>query len=192
MEEEEVAKTSYGRRAGKPEGDKRGLVLVHTGEGKGKTTAALGLLMRAAGRGLRTRLFQFIKSKNAQFGEHHSLGKLGIPCDGLGDGFTWLSRDLERSRAIAGEGWQLARGALVSGEYDLVVLDEITYPMNWGWIDTEDVLAALRERPAHVHAVLTGRDAPQALIRLADTVTEMRAVKHAFEAGVPAQRGIEH
>ncbi len=191
-EENETAKPPVGRRTPSATGERRGLVIVNTGNGKGKTTAALGLLVRAAGRGLRTRLYQFIKHEGAKFGEHRSLDKLGVPYKGLGDGFSWKSRDLERSKQIAAEGWCEARAAVVGGDYDLVVLDEITYPLNWGWFELEDVLAALRERPKHVHVVLTGREAPEALIEFADTVTEMTKVKHAFEANAPAQKGIEH
>ena len=191
-DENEIAKPPVGRRTPRATGERRGLVIVNTGNGKGKTTAALGLLVRAAGRGLRTRLYQFIKHEGAKFGEHRSFDKLGIGYQGLGDGFSWKSRDLERSKAIAAAGWREARKAVVGGDYDLVVLDEITYPINWGWFELEDVLAALRERPKHVHVVLTGRNAPEALIELADTVTEMKKVKHAFEANVPAQKGIEH
>ncbi len=192
MEKRDVSKPPDGRSTPKATGDRRGLVIVNTGDGKGKTTAALGLMVRGAGRGFNTKLFQFIKHEGAKFGEHRSFDKLEIPYQGLGDGFSWKSRDLERSKQIAADGWQQARAAVVSGEYDLVVLDEITYPINWGWFELEDVLEALSERPAHVHVVLTGRNAPDALMEIADTVTEMKMIKHAFEANVPAQKGIEH
>ncbi|WP_399696891.1 cob(I)yrinic acid a,c-diamide adenosyltransferase, partial [Xenophilus sp.] len=111
--------------------------------------------------------------------------------EGLGDGFSWKSQDLERSAQLARDGWQKARAAILSGEYFLVVLDEITYPLIYGWLPPGEVLAALRERPREVHVVLTGRRCPQEIVDIADTVTEMRLVKHAFQAGVPAQRGIE-
>jgi cob(I)alamin adenosyltransferase len=173
-------------------GPRRGLVLVYTGAGKGKTTAALGLLLRASGRGLRTRLFQFLKHERAKFGEHRSLDRLGIPYQGLGDGFTWRSRDLERSADLALQGWRAAREALLSGDYDLIVLDEFTYPLKYGWVEWAEVEAALRARPAAVHVVITGRDALPELITLADTVTEMALVKHAYDQGIPAQAGIEH
>ena len=176
----------------KPQGERRGLVMINTGHGKGKTTAALGLMMRAHGRGFNTRLFQFIKHSGAKFGEHRSLETLGIPFEGLGDGFSWRSQDLDKSRAIAVEGWQQAKTAILSGTYDLVVLDEITYPVSWGWIDVEDVLEALRARHKKMHVVITGRDAHEALIAYADTVTEMKKIKHAYDADIPAQRGIEH
>lgn len=174
------------------ENPRRGLVLVYTGDGKGKSTAAFGLALRAKGRGLRVRIFQFIKHEGARFGEHRAFALLDVPIEGLGDGFTWRSRDLARSKALAQTGWERAREALLSGEYDLVVLDEITYPIRYGWIPLEEVLKALQTRPKGVHVVLTGRGAPEELIALADTVTEMRKVKHAYDQGIPAQRGIEH
>ncbi|GGJ38273.1 cob(I)yrinic acid a,c-diamide adenosyltransferase [Deinococcus roseus] len=176
----------------KPQGERRGLLIINTGNGKGKTTAALGLLVRAQGRGLRTRLLQFIKHESANFGEHRSLKTLGIPFAGLGDGFSWTSKDLDRSKEMAQMGWQEAKEAMLSDQYDLIVLDEVTYPINWGWIDVQDVLATLKARPKMLHVVLTGRNAPAALIEMADTVTEMTPIKHAFEAGIPAQKGIEH
>lgn len=175
----------------KSEGERRGLVIVNTGDGKGKSTAAFGLAIRAHGRGKPVKIFQFMKVPTARFGEHRTFEKLGLPIVGLGDGFSWKSKDLERSAQIAREGWQTARAALLSGEYFLVVLDEVTYPLAYGWIPLDEVLQALRERPAHVHVVLTGRRCPQEIVDLADTVTEMTLVKHAFDQGIPAQRGIE-
>jgi len=175
----------------KSEGERRGLVIVNTGDGKGKSTAAFGLAIRAHGRGKPVKVFQFMKVPTARFGEHRTFEKLGLPIEGLGDGFSWKSKDLERSAQIARDGWQKARAALLSGEYFLVVLDEVTYPLVYGWVALEDVLQALRERPSHVHVVLTGRRCPQEIIDMADTVTEMTLVKHAFDQGIPAQRGIE-
>ncbi|MCX7740140.1 MAG: cob(I)yrinic acid a,c-diamide adenosyltransferase [Meiothermus sp.] len=175
----------------KPTGPRRGLVLVYTGEGKGKTTAALGLVLRAVGRGYRARVFQFMKHERAAFGEHRALEQLGVEIEGLGDGFSWKSKDLEKSAALAYQGWQKARAALFS-DYFLVVWDEISYPLRYGWIPLEEVLEALRQRPQGVHVVLTGRGMPQEILELADTVSEVRKLKHAFDAGIPAQRGIEH
>jgi cob(I)alamin adenosyltransferase len=175
----------------KPMGERRGLVLVHTGDGKGKSTAAFGLALRAHGRGKRVKIYQFMKVPSARFGEHRMFEQLGIAIEGLGDGFSWKSKDLEQSAQLAREGWARAQASIRSGEHFLVVLDEVTYPLRYGWVPLEPVLACLRERPPHVHVVLTGRNAPQELIDLADTVTEMRLVKHHYEAGVPAQRGIE-
>ncbi|HPR45019.1 MAG TPA: cob(I)yrinic acid a,c-diamide adenosyltransferase [Ottowia sp.] len=183
------------RNAAKPEGERRGLLLVHTGDGKGKSTAAFGLALRAFGRrhvhGRQVRIFQFMKVPTARFGEHRMFEQIGLPIEGLGDGFSWKSRDLDHSAELARAGWQRARAAIVDGEHFLVVLDEITYPLIYGWLPLDDVLQTLRQRPKDVHVCLTGRRCPPELIELADTVTEMTLVKHAYRAGVPAQRGIE-
>ena len=179
----------------KPEGERRGLVIVHTGDGKGKSTAAFGLALRAFGRqhvhGKAVKIYQFMKVPSARFGEHRMFEQLGIPIEGLGDGFSWKSQDLEHSAELARAGWQRARDTILGGAHFLVVLDEITYPLLYGWLPLDDVLATLRQRPRDVHVVLTGRRCPEEIIALADTVTEMRKLKHAFEAGIPAQRGIE-
>ena len=175
----------------KAEGERRGLVIVHTGDGKGKSTAAFGLALRAHGRGKAVKIYQFMKVPSARFGEHRAFEELGVPIEGLGDGFSWKSRDLQRSAQLAREGWLRAEATIRAGEHFLVVLDEITYPLRYGWVELAPVLACLRERPAHVHVVLTGRNAPEEIMALADTVTEMKPIKHHFEAGVPAQRGIE-
>ncbi len=175
----------------RPVGERRGLVIVHTGDGKGKSTAAFGLALRAHGRGKRVHIYQFMKVPSARFGEHRLFEQLGVPVEGLGDGFSWKSKDLEHSAQLAREGWARAEATIRAGEHFLVVLDEITYPLRYGWLPLEPVLQALRERPAGTTVVLTGRGAPEELIALADTVTEMRLVKHHFDAGVPAQRGIE-
>jgi cob(I)alamin adenosyltransferase len=183
------------KRYEKPEGERRGLVIVHTGDGKGKSTAAFGLALRAFGRthvhGKRVKIFQFMKVPSARFGEHRMFETLGVPIEGLGDGFSWKSQDLDRSAQLARDGWQKARDAILSGEYFMVTLDELTYPLIYGWLPLDDVLQTLRERPRDVHVVITGRRCPPEIIELADTVTEMTLVKHAFKAGIPAQRGIE-
>lgn len=171
---------------------RRGLLIVNTGKGKGKTTAALGLMMRAHGRGLRTRMFQFLKHENAKFGEHRTLDALGLPYEGLGDGFTWRSRDLDNSADMAAHGWTLARAAIEAGEHDLIVLDEFTYPLKYGWVAWPEVEAVLRARDPGMHVVITGRDALPELIELADTVSEINPVKHAYAAGIGAQTGIEY
>ncbi len=175
----------------KPQGARRGLVIVHTGNGKGKSTAAFGLAVRAHGRGKAVKVYQFMKVPSARFGEHRLFERLGIPIEGLGDGFSWKSRDIDRSAALARDGWRKAEATVRAGAHFLVVLDEIMYPLRFGWIALDEVLACLRERPPQVSVVLTGRNAPAELIELADTVTEMHKVKHHFDAGVPAQRGIE-
>jgi cob(I)alamin adenosyltransferase len=175
----------------KPQGERRGLVIVNTGDGKGKSTAAFGLALRAHGRGKAVKIYQFMKVPTARFGEHRMFEQIGIPIEGLGDGFSWKSQDLEHSAQLAREGWARARESILSGAYFLVVLDELTYPLIYGWLPLDDVLKTLRERPSDVHVVVTGRRCPPEIVELADTVTEMTKVKHAFNAGVPAQRGIE-
>jgi cob(I)alamin adenosyltransferase len=175
----------------KPQGERRGLVIVHTGTGKGKSTAAFGLALRAHGRGKPVKIYQFMKVPSARFGEHRVFEQLGMPIEGLGDGFSWKSRDLDHSAALAREGWARAEATVRAGEHFLVVLDEIMYPLRYGWLPLQAVLDCLQQRPRHVHVVLTGRGAPPELVAVADTVTEMTLVKHHFNAGVPAQRGIE-
>jgi len=179
------------RQVEKPDGDRRGLVLIHTGDGKGKSTAAFGLALRAFGRGKAVRIFQFMKVPSARFGEHRAFEQLGIPIEGLGDGFSWKSKDLERSAQLAREGWQRAAAAITSGEHFLVMLDELTYPLIYGWVPIDEVVQTLKNRPKEVQVVLTGRDCPPEIIEIADTVSEVKKIKHAYEAGIPAQRGIE-
>ncbi len=170
----------------------KSLVLVNTGNGKGKTTAALGVMFRAWGRGLRVCMLQFIKTTTSNYGEHRAAKKVGIEIVPLGGGFTWLSKDIERDKALARELWEQSRARIASGEYDLVVLDEFTYPLIYGWLSVEDVIETLRARPEHVSVIITGRDAPQALIDFADTVTEMREVKHPYQKGITALAGIDY
>ena len=175
-----------------PRKDRHGLIIVNTGDGKGKTTAALGLLVRAAGHDLRIGMFQFIKSAETRYGEHIAARRLGVDIIPLGDGFTWLSENIAEDRALAERGWTRVAEALSSGVFDVLVLDELTYCLKFGWLDTDMVLNAMRARPAGTHVVVTGRDAPQALIDAADIVTEMRVVKHPYrDQGIGAQPGIE-
>ncbi len=169
-----------------------GLVLLNTGNGKGKTTAALGVLMRAHGRGMRVGGIQFFKHENANFGELRLTAQLGIPLTPMGDGFTWTSRDIDETRARALHGWQTAQQTIIAGEFDVFLLDEFTYVLTLGWLDVDEVVAWLRaHRPATLHLIITGRDAPQPLIDYADLVTEMREIKHPFQQGIKAQPGIE-
>lgn len=167
------------------------LVLVATGDGKGKTTAAMGTVLRALARGWRVCVVQFIKSGSWHTGEIKLLSELGASWHTMGDGFTWESDDLDRSADLARDAWELARDAISSGEFQLVVLDEVTYPLNWGWLDLKSVVAAIGGRSEKTNVFLTGRNAPEDLVTLADTVTEMRNVKHAFEAGIRAAKGID-
>ena len=169
----------------------RSLVLVNTGDGKGKSTAAFGVVMRAVARGWRVCVIQFIKSDKWKVGEERIARELGIDWLKGGDGFSWESPDLAASEARARATWELAAAAIKGGEYELVVLDEITYPLNWHWIELEEVLETIRSRPAQVNLVATGRKAPEELVALADTVTEMVKIKHVFDRGVRARRGID-
>jgi cob(I)alamin adenosyltransferase len=169
----------------------RSLVLVNTGEGKGKSTAAFGVVMRGVARGWRVAVIQFIKSDKWKVGEEKVAHRLGVEWLKGGDGFTWESPDLDKSEGRAAAAWQLAAATIAAGEHQLVVLDEVTYPMNWGWIDSEAVLEAIRTRPPQVNIVATGRDAPARLIEVADTVTEMVKVRHAYDRGIRARRGLD-
>jgi len=170
----------------------KGLLIVHTGKGKGKTTAALGLLMRACGHGLKPCVIQFIKSETGRWGEIKIAEKLGIEWHKTGSGFTNTPEEEQEAIAKARQGWELAQEKIASGQYDLVLLDEFTYPLHYGWLDTDAVITWLKEhKPDGMHLIITGRSAPAALIEYADLVTEMRAVKHPFEQGIKAQRGIE-
>ena len=169
-----------------------GLTIVHTGDGKGKTTAALGTILRAWGRGFKVCMIQFIKSETGQWGEVKAAKKLGIEWHTTGDGFTWTSKDMDETTARARHGWEIAKEKISSGDYDLIVLDEFTYALHFGWLDANEVIAWLKEnKPKPLHLVITGRSAPKELIEYADLVTEMLVIKHPFEQGIKAQPGIE-
>ena len=140
------------------------LVLVHTGDGKGKTTAAMGIVVRAVARGWSPIVLQFLKSGEWKYGEAKVLGGLGVPFESLGDGFTWDSEDMSQTIALAERAWERAAQVIASGDYELVVLDEVTYPITWEWIDIDEVVAAIEGRPTNVSVVLTGRDAHPRLI----------------------------
>ncbi len=167
------------------------LVIVNTGDGKGKSTAAFGMVMRAVARDWKVCVIQFIKSDKWRVGEEKISRSLGVEWLKGGDGFTSDSNDLDVSRQVAESAWQRARAIIEGGEFDFVVLDEVTYPMNWGWIDSVEVITCLAQRPGHVNVVATVRDAPEELVEIADTVTEMRNVRHAFDKGIKARRGID-
>ncbi len=182
------------RKAARASHSPKGLVIVNTGNGKGKTTAALGMLLRAWGRQMRVGGVQFIKHEQARFGELRALERMGITLTPMGDGFTWTSRDLDETQARALHGWEVAKQRIASGEYDVFLLDEFTYLMHYGWLDAAEVAAWIREqKPPMLHLIITGRYAPQELIDVADLVTEMREVKHPFrDQGIRAQPGIEY
>lgn len=173
---------------------KKGLVIVNTGDGKGKTTAALGILTRAWGRNMRVGLLQFLKRDSSRVGEILALEKMGVKRIGLGDGWTWTSADLDESAARAVAGWKVAQQHILSGDYEVLVLDEFTYPLHYRWLDTQQVIRWLKDnKPPELHLIVTGRNAEPELVAFADLVTEMRNVKHPFELqGIRAQRGIEY
>jgi len=171
---------------------RKGLVIVNTGNGKGKTTAALGLLMRCWGQDFHVVMLQFLKAKTGKWGEIRAAQRMGVEITPLGQGFTWMSENIEQDRVLAQACWQQCREKIESGLYDVVILDEITYPLKYGWLDIEEVLNTLRQRNPQMHVVITGRDAPEELIAYADLATEMREIKHPYKLqGVRAQKGIE-
>jgi len=179
-------------QARKESGGRKGLVVVYTGDGKGKTTAALGMLVRAWGHGMRPCVIQFIKSRKGRWGEVKAAERLGIEWHSLGSGFTWRSDDMEDTIDRARRTWKLAQAKIVSGDHDLIILDEFTYPLKEGWLDTDEVIDWLDEhKPSGLHLVITGRGAPANLIAFADLVTEMKNVKHPYDQGMRAQRGVE-
>ena len=170
----------------------RALVIVITGTGKGKSTSAFGMLLRAWARGYRCGVFQFVKSGKWKVGEAKAAAALGgIDWEKMGDGWSWLSRDIAESADLAREGWAHVKAMIAAERYEFLVLDEITYPIKWGWIDVEDVVRTLTERPGFQHVVITGRDAAPELIAVADLVSEVTKVKHPMDAGIRAQQGIE-
>ena len=172
----------------------KGLLMVNTGDGKGKTTAALGVLVRAAGRGLKCCMIQFMKSKTDRYGEHESLEKLGIEIHTMGDGFTWDTNDKTQDIKTSEETWALCVEKMRSEDYELLVFDELVYVLDYKFLDLKmvlDEINAVREKQPHLHIIATGRNAPPELVDAADLVTEMKEIKHPFHAGIYAQQGIE-
>lgn len=169
----------------------KGLLLVLTGNGKGKSSSAFGMLARALGHGMRAGVAQFIKGRSDTGEEAFFRKQPGVVWHVLGEGFTWDTQNLERDTETAQRGWAVVQKMLNDPALDLVVLDELTYPLKFGWLDLAVVLNDLKNRPPMQHVVITGRGAPEALCEAADTVTEMTDVKHAFRAGVQAQKGID-
>lgn len=189
-----VKEKKYKWRRGDYKEKTKGLLMVNTGEGKGKTTCALGLMMRAAGRGMRCGMIQFMKSKNDRYGEHESAEELGIEVYTMGDGFTWDTQNPDQDIKTSEETWALCVQKMRSEEYDLLVFDELVYVLDYKFLDLQAVLdeiKAIREKQPNLHLVLTGRNAPAELIEAADLVTEMKEIKHPFHAGIYAQQGIE-
>ncbi len=170
----------------------KGLLIVFTGNGKGKTTAALGMALRAAGHGLKVLILQFIKGAWS-YGELEALKRFDeIEIEPLGSGFTWKKETLDEDARLARSGWERAVAAMKESPYDMIILDELNYVLSYGLLPLELVLEAIRKRPTKLHVVVTGRNAPEELMGAADLVTEMRRIKHPYhDQGVKAQRGIE-
>jgi cob(I)alamin adenosyltransferase len=168
------------------------LLLVNTGNGKGKSSAAFGVMLRAVALDWKVAVLQFVKSGDWKVGEEKMGRQLGVEWQSFGDGFTWDSANLEADKAHARTGWAAARALIDAGEHRLVILDELTYLCTWGWIDTDAVVTTLANRPDHVNVIVTGRDAPAEIVELADTVTEMTEIKHAYRNGIRAKRGIDY
>jgi cob(I)alamin adenosyltransferase len=182
----------------------RPLLMVHTGDGKGKSTAAFGLALRGWNQGWRIGVFQFVKSAKWRIGEQTVLERLGrlhdetgeggpVEWHKMGSGWSWTRKqgDAEDHETAAREGWQEIKRRLAAETHDLLILDEFTYPMKWDWVDVDDVVATLGHRPGHQHVMITGRDADPRLVEAADLVTEMTKVKHPMDVGQKGQRGIE-
>ncbi len=172
----------------------KGLLIVNTGDGKGKTTCSIGLMVRAAGQGLKCCMIQFMKSKTDRYGEHESLETLGIEVHTMGDGFTWDTNDPAQDIKTSEETWALCVEKMRSGDYDLLVFDELVYVLDYKFLDLQNVLdeiKAVKESQPALHIIVSGRNAPDELIETADLVTEMKEVKHPFHAGIYAQQGIE-
>jgi cob(I)alamin adenosyltransferase len=167
-------------------------LLVNTGPGKGKSSAAFGVMGRAWARGWKVGVVQFVKSDKWQVGERKLAAHLGIDWHTLGDGFTWESQDLDATEARGRHAWQVAGEMVASGDYDLVILDEMTYIVKYGWVQVADVVAVLAARPQRTNVIVTGRNAPPEVVALADTVTEMVKVKHAYDQDIRARKGIEY
>jgi len=169
----------------------KGLLLVLTGNGKGKSSSAFGMLARALGHGMHAGVAQFIKGRSDTGEEAFFRKQPGVVWHVLGEGFTWDTQNLERDTETAQRGWAVVQKMLNDPSLDLIVLDELTYPLKFGWLDLAVILNDLKNRPPMQHVVITGRGAPEALCEAADTVTEMTDIKHAFRAGVQAQKGID-
>src|SRR6202790_5669582 len=193
LHREKMARRQAGRRkvlATKTE--ERGLLIVHTGAGKGKSTAAFGMVLRCLGHGMRVGIVQFVKGAWGT-GERTVLARLPdlVTCRAMGEGFTWDTQDRARDIAAAGAAWELAKVMIADSSYRLVLLDELNIVLRYGYLPLDEVMAALKAKPRDLHIVVTGRNAPTELVEAADLATEMTLVKHPFRAGVKAQAGTE-
>ncbi|MBA2693514.1 MAG: cob(I)yrinic acid a,c-diamide adenosyltransferase [Rubrobacter sp.] len=170
----------------------RPLLLVNTGHGKGKSTASFGVMLRGWARGYKIGVYQFVKSGKWNVGEQAAAEKLGnIDWFKMGDGWTWTVKDIAESADLAREGWEEVKRRITGETYDMLLLDEFTYPMKFGWVDTDEVVEFLKNRPGFQHVIVTGRDAPEELMQIADTVSEVRKIKHPMDEGYKGQKGIE-
>ncbi len=171
---------------------KQGLVMVNTGNGKGKTTAALGAALRAAGSGIRVCIIQFLKG-SWHYGELESIKKIPeIEIYQMGSGFTWQKESLDEDRALAKKAWEKCKQVVLSGAYGMAIFDEINYVLHYGLLDEDEIIDFLQKRPEGIHIILTGRSAPKRIQEIADLVTEMQEIKHPFKQGIKAQQGIEY
>lgn len=170
---------------------KRGLFLIHTGNGKGKSTAAFGLLARALGHGMKAVVVQFIKGRSDTGEEAFFKTSPNVTWHVMGDGFTWETQNAEQDKLSAETAWALVKKVLLDPSMDVVILDEFTYTLKYNWLEIAEVVSAIQNRPAMQHLVITGRGAPAGLIDIADTVSEINLVKHAFQQGVQAMPGVE-
>ncbi|MDA8396636.1 MAG: cob(I)yrinic acid a,c-diamide adenosyltransferase [Actinomycetota bacterium] len=168
------------------------IVLINTGHGKGKSSAAFGVMCRGWARGWNVGVVQFIKGGKWKVGERKVADELGIEWHVLGDGFTWESSDLDETAAKGRHAWEVSKAKMASGEYQLLILDELTYAARYGWVSVSEMVEAIEQRHPKTNLVITGRDAPEELIAVADTVTEMRKIKHAYDQGIRAMKGIEY
>jgi len=168
-----------------------GLLMIFTGDGKGKTTAALGLLLRSWGWDMRVVMFQFIKDTRLATGEHRAARKLGLDIRPLGAGFTWNTEDKAKAESMALEQWSRCQEAIFSGQFDMIIMDEISYALNNAWIPLSQVVETIQHRPPELHIVFTGRNMPAQLGEIADLVTEMKEIRHHYRSGIKAQKGIE-
>ena len=168
----------------------KGRVVVNTGEGKGKTTAAVGMAVRAVGRGMKVAMVQFMKGA-IDTGEVEVLKRLGVEVHRMGTGFSWTKESWEEDKALARKGWEVAKGLLLGGEHQMVVLDELNYVVGYGLLEAAEVAETIQARPKGVHVVITGRGLAPEIQAVADTITEMRPIRHAFDSGIPATKGVE-
>ncbi|MGA9275715.1 cob(I)yrinic acid a,c-diamide adenosyltransferase [Ilumatobacter sp.] len=178
----------------RPDGLRRAesLLVVNTGNGKGKSSSAFGMMVRGVARGWNVGVVQFIKSGNWKVGEEKVGRQLGVDWHAFGDGFTWDSDDLSNDIAHAADGWATACALMSAGEHQLLIFDELTYLTSFGWLPIEQVVEPIRNRPPHVNVIVTGRDAAPELVEIADTVTEMTEIKHAYQDGIRAMRGLDY